>query len=162
MVVSNFTTKMNFGLLFQKWSLGTQKLFCKVLDQLDTRLNNYGLISSQSMLIYHLKLKKQLYLGNGCSDRKNNDIFDPRGLRNHQLGNFDHIRHGGVKFRQKMNFGLLFQKWSLGTQKLFCKVLDQLDTRLNNYGLISSQSMLIYHLKLKTAVSRKRLLGSQK
>ena len=62
----------------------------------------------------------------------------------------------------KMNFGLLFQKLSLGTQKLFCKVLDQLDTRLNNYGLISSQSMLIYHLKFKTAVSRKRLLGSQK
>ena len=61
-----------------------------------------------------------------------------------------------------MNFGLLFQKWSLGTQKLFCKVLDQLDTQLNNYGLISSQSMLIYHLKLKTAVSRKQLLGSQK
>ena len=69
---------MNFGLLFQKWSLGTQKLFCKVLDQLDTLLNNYGLINSQSMLIYHLKLK-QLYLGNGCSDRKNNNIFDPRG-----------------------------------------------------------------------------------
>ena len=54
------------------------------------------------------------------------------------------------------------KKLSLGTQKLFCKVLDQLDTRLNNYGLISSQSMLIYHLKLKTAVARKRLLGSQK
>ena len=34
--------------------------------------------------------------------------------------------------------------------------------RLNNYGLISSKSMLIYHLKLKSAVSRKRLLGSQK
>ena len=61
-----------------------------------------------------------------------------------------------------MNFGLLFQKLSLGTQKLFFKVLDQLDTRFNNYGLISSQSMLIYHLKLETAVSRKRLLGSQK
>ena len=36
-----------------------------------------------------------------------------------------------------MNFGLLFQKWSLGTQESFCKVLDQLDTQLNNYGLIS-------------------------
>ena len=38
---------------------------------------------------------------------------------------------------QKMNFGLLFQKWSLGTQESFCKVSDQLDTWLNNYGLIS-------------------------
>ena len=37
----------------------------------------------------------------------------------------------------KMNFGLLFQKWSLGTQESFCKVSDQLDTQLNNYGLIS-------------------------
>ena len=72
-------------------------------------------------------------------------------------------RHGGVKFHKKMNFGLLFQKLSLGTQESFCKVWDQLDTLLNNYGLISSQSMLIiYHLKLKTAVSWKRLLGSQK
>ena len=40
-----------------------------------------------------------------------------------------------------------------------CKVSDQLDTRLNTYGLISSQSMLIYHLKLKSALSRKWLLG---
>ena len=42
-----------------------------------------------------------------------------------------------------MNFGLFFQKWSLGTQESFCKVGDQLDTRLNNYGLISSKSILI-------------------
>ena len=35
-----------------------------------------------------------------------------------------------------MNFDLLFKKWYLGTQELFCKVSDQLDTRLNNYGLI--------------------------
>ena len=153
---------MNFGLLFQKWSLGTQKLFCKVLDQLDTRLNNYGLISSQSMLIYHLKLKNSCISKTAARIAKITIFSTPGGLRNHQLGNFDHIRHGGVKFHKKMNFGLLFQKWSLGTQKLFCKVLDQLDTRLNNYGLISSQSRLIYHLKLKTAVSRKRLLGSQK
>ena len=33
-------------------------------------------------------------------------------------------------------------------QESFCKVLDQLDNRLNNYGLISIQLMLIYHLKL--------------
>ena len=44
MVVSNFT-KQNFGLLFQKWSLDTQESFCKVSDQLDTLLYNYGLIS---------------------------------------------------------------------------------------------------------------------
>ena len=69
----------------------------------------------------------------------------------------------GAKFNtQKKNFGLLFQKWSLGTQESFCKVWDHLDTRLNNYSLISSQSMLIYHLKLKSAGSRKRLLESQK
>ena len=36
-----------------------------------------------------------------------------------------------------MNFGLLFQKWFLGTQESFCNVSDQLDTQLNNYGLIS-------------------------
>ena len=152
---------MNFGLLFQKWSLGTQKLFCKVLDQLDTRLNNYGLISSQSMLIYHLKLKTAVSR-NGCSDRKNNDIFRPQGVNESLISQFWPYKAWWCQISQKMNFGLLFQKWSLGTQKLFCKVLDQLDTRLNNYGLISSQSMLIYHLKLKTAVSRKRLLGSQK
>ena len=52
------------------------------------------------------------------------------------------IRHGGVKFYKKMNFGLLFQKWSLGTQKLFCKVLEQLDTQLNNYGLISRHTSI--------------------
>ena len=78
---------MNFGLLFQKLSLGTQEPFCKVWDQSDTRLNNYGLISSQSMLIYHLKLN-QPYLGNGCSDRKNNDIFDPTGIEESLIGQF--------------------------------------------------------------------------
>ena len=82
-----FHKKMNFGLLFEKLSLGTQKLFCKVLDPLDTRLNDHVLISSQSMLIYHLKLN-QLYLGNGCSDRKNNDIFDPKGLKESLIGQF--------------------------------------------------------------------------
>ena len=60
MVVSNFTKKMNFGLLFQKWSLGTQESFCKVWDQSDTQLNNYGLISS--------------------------DIFDRRGLKESLIG----------------------------------------------------------------------------
>ena len=53
------------------------------------------------------------------------------------MSNSGHIRHGGVKFHTKMNSGLLFQKWSLGTQESFCKVSDQLDTWLNNYGLIS-------------------------
>ena len=61
-----------------------------------------------------------------------------------------------------MNCGLLFQKISLGTQELLCKVSDQLDTRLNNYGLISNQSMLIYHLKLISVVYRKWLLGYRK
>ena len=42
-----------------------------------------------------------------------------------------------------MNFGLLFQKWSLGTQESFCKVSDQLDTWLNNYGLISRHNSSI-------------------
>ena len=50
MVVSNFTQKY-FGLLFQKWSLGTQESFCKVSDQLDTRLNNYDLISRHTSSI---------------------------------------------------------------------------------------------------------------
>ena len=105
---------MNFGLLFQKWSLGTQKLFCKVLDQLDTRLNNYGIISSQSMLIYHLKW-----------------------LNESLIGQFWPYMAWWYQISQNKNFGLLFQKWSLGTQESFCKVSDQLDTQLNNYGLIS-------------------------
>ena len=33
-------TKKNFGLLFQKISLGTQESFCKVSDLLDTCVNN--------------------------------------------------------------------------------------------------------------------------
>ena len=39
------------------------------------------------MLISLLKLK-QLYLGNGWSDRKNNDIFDPKGLKESLIGQF--------------------------------------------------------------------------
>ena len=49
-----------------------------------------------------------------------------------------HIQFGGQYLRQlsqKKNFGLLYQKWSLGTQESFCKVWDQSFTRLNNYGL---------------------------
>ena len=72
------------------------------------------------------------------------------------MGNFDHIRHGGVKFH-KNELWPTIPKMIHGHPEVV-----QLDTRLNNYGLISSQSMLIYHLKLKTAVFRKRLLGSQK
>ena len=93
-------------------------------------------ISSQSMLIYHLNLK-QLYLGNGCSNRKNNDIFDPRGVEESLIGQFWPYKAWWCKISPKMNFGLLFKKWYLGTQESFCKVSDQLDTRLNNYGLIS-------------------------
>ena len=82
MMVSNFTTKWTL-VYFSKTNILVypQESFCKVWDQLDTRLNNDGLISSQSMLIYHLKLKSVVYLGNGGSDRKNNDIFDPKGLK---------------------------------------------------------------------------------
>ena len=82
----------------------------------------------------YFELSKQLYLGNGCSDSKNNDIFDPRGVKESLIGQFscisetaariakitifstpgglrnDHFRHGGVKFHTKMNFGLLFRK----------------------------------------------------
>ena len=114
MVVSNFTQKKNFVLLFQKWSLGTQKLFCKVLDQLDTRLNNYGLINSQSMLIYHLKLKKQLYLGNGCADRKNNDIFDPRGVEESLIGQFWPYKAWWCQISQKNELWPTFPKMILG------------------------------------------------
>ena len=127
---------MNFGLLFKKWSLDTQKLFCKVLDQLDTRLNNYGLISSQSMLIYHLKLKpavsRKRLLGS-----QNKDIFDPKGLKESLIAQFWPYKAWWYQISQNKNFGLLFQKWSLGTQESFCQVSDQLDTQLNNYGLIS-------------------------
>ena len=111
-----FHKKINFGLLFQKLSLGTQKLFCKVLDQLDTRLNNYGLINSQSMLIYHLKLT--------------NSCISETAARIAKITIFSN------------NFGLLFQKWSLCTQESFCKVSDQLDTQLNNYGLISRHTFI--------------------
>ena len=37
------------------------------------------------MLIYHLKLKSAV-LGNGCSDHKNNDIFNPKGLKESCIG----------------------------------------------------------------------------
>ena len=130
MVVSNCTT--NFGLLFQKWSLGTQESFCKVWDQLDTRLNNYGLISSQSMLTYHLMLKSAVSWETAARIAYHLMLISAVS----QILS-DDFRHGGVKFNKKNNFGLLFQKWSLGTQESFCKVSDQLYTRLNNYGLIS-------------------------
>ena len=38
----------------------------------------------------------------------------PAGLRNHQLGNFDHIRHGGVKFHKKNELWPTFPKMILG------------------------------------------------
>ena len=46
------------------------------------------------------------------------------------IGRIWPYRHGGVKFHTKMNFGLLFLKWSLGTQESSCKVLDQQDNLL--------------------------------
>ena len=123
MVVSNFT-QMNFGLLFQKWSLGTQS-FCKVWDKLDTWLNNYGPISSQSIQISCISER-------AARIAKITIFSTPRELKNHLWGNSDDFRHSGVKFHKQMNFGLLFQKWSLGTQESFCKVSDQLDTCVNN------------------------------
>ena len=39
------------------------------------------------MLIYHL-IYHLPYLGNGCLDRKNNDIFDPKGLKESFIGQF--------------------------------------------------------------------------
>ena len=85
--------------------LGTQESSCKVSDQLDTRLNNDGLI--QSMLIYHLKLKSA--------------VSWKRLLGSHIWPTFP----------------------KMGTQESFCKVSDQLDTRLNNYGLISRHTSSI-------------------
>ena len=68
--------------IFHKMIVGHPgESFCnKVSDQLNTQLNKYGLINNQSILIYNLALANQLYLGNGCSDRKNNDTFDPKGI----------------------------------------------------------------------------------
>ena len=93
------------------------------------------------MLIYHLKLN-QLYLGNGCSDRKNNNIFDPMGVMESLIGQFLPYKAMVVSNFTNKNFGLLFQK-SLGTQESFCKVSDRLDNRLNNYGLISRHTSSI-------------------
>ena len=76
-------------------------------DQLDTRLNNYGLVNSQSM---PFKVKISCISETAARIAKITIFSTPRGLMNHLLGNFDHIRHGGVKFHTKMNFGLLFQK----------------------------------------------------
>ena len=46
--------------------------------------------------------------------------------------------------------------------ELSYKISDLLDTLLINCDLISSQSMLIYSLKLKLTLSRKQLIESQK
>ena len=94
MMVSNFT-KNELWSTFPKndpWAPRSHSV--KFEKKSDTWLNNYGLISSQSMLIYHLKLKSP-YNAWWCQ-------ISPK----------------------KKNFGLLFQKLSLG------KVSDQLDTRL--------------------------------
>ena len=83
-----------------------------------------------------------MYLGNGCSDRKNNDIFDPWGVEESLIGQFWPHKAWWCQISHKNNFGLLFQKWSLCTQESFCKVSDQLDTQLNNYGLISRHTSI--------------------
>ena len=88
------------------------------------------------MPISLLKLK-QLYLGNGCSDR--NNIF-----KESSIVQFWPYKAWWCQISpQKKEFWPTFQKWSLGTQESFCKVSDQLDTRLNNYGLISRHTSSI-------------------
>ena len=59
------------------------------------------------------------------------------GVEESLIGQFWPYKAWWYQISQNKNFGLLFQKWSLGTQESFCKVSDQLDTQLNNYGLIS-------------------------
>ena len=79
------------------------------------------------------------------------------------MSNFTRVKvESSFKVSDKNELRPTFHTCSLGPQESSFKVSDQLDTRLNNYGLISSQSMLIYHLKLKSGISRKRLLESQK
>ena len=63
--------------------------------------------------------------------------MDPKVLKESLIGQFWPYKAWWYQISQNENFGLLFQKWSLGTQESFCKVSDQLDTQLNNYGLIS-------------------------
>ena len=58
MVVSNFTKKWTLAYFSKNDPWAPRNHSVKVWDQLDTRLNNYGLISSQSMLIYHLVTKE--------------------------------------------------------------------------------------------------------
>ena len=59
------------------------------------------------------------------------------------MGQFWPYKAWWYQISQNKNFGLLFQKWYLGTQESFCKVSDQLDTQLNNYGLISWHTAII-------------------
>ena len=68
----------------------------------------------------------------------------------------------GSKFTHIYELWPTFPKMILCPQESFWKLSDQLDTRLNSRGPLSSQSMLIYHLKLKSTVSRKHILKSQK
>ena len=41
---------------------------------------------SEPDLIATSQLDEKLYLGNGCSDRKNNDIFDPNCVKEQLIG----------------------------------------------------------------------------
>ena len=47
--------------------MGPHESSSKIVDQLDTLINNYGLISCQSMLIFHLKLKSKFILFSSLS-----------------------------------------------------------------------------------------------
>ena len=85
--MSNYKKKRTLAYFPKNDPWAPRSCSAKFLEQLDTRLNHYSLISSQSMLIYHLNLK-QLYLENGCSNRKNYDIFDPRGVEESLIGQF--------------------------------------------------------------------------
>ena len=78
----------------------------KISDLLDTLLINCDLISSQSMLIYSLKLKltlsrKQLIESQKC------DIVDQKGHKSYINFAILTIMHDGVIFN-KNNFGIIF------------------------------------------------------
>ena len=93
---------------------------------------------------------------------KNNDIFDPKELKESLIGQFWPYYAWWCQISHtQMNFGLFFQKWSLGTQESFCKVSDQLDTRLNNYGIVSRHTSSIkMHMHIYRASTSPFLKGT--
>ena len=79
MVVSNFTQKLTLAYFSKNDPWAPRSHYVKFeTNSMDTRLNNYGLISSRSMLIYHLKLKSAV-----ARIAKTTIFSTPGGLRNH-------------------------------------------------------------------------------